>query len=380
MDDFYPKKHRVCYRLLGLLQAEHRVGPDALLAWLREEDQDPLFGEPAHTVVARLEIAGSLATSAAITACVESILDRAGRRRPIQEFTQATDAAYNGTPPALLATRVGQTLARVAERLQPKPATGLGLGLGQFLQVVDTEPESYIDGLLSDDGGGWIGGEEKLGKSFFAVDEALCLALGLAVCRKFRVPRRRRVFFLEEEDSPRRMRRRLRALLRGHVLDPEDPDVAAELDRWFHLEAWPGFTFEKRDMVARLETTLATFELAVVYIDVLRKVTLRDLNKQAEAMDAICFRSASRSSLRSFRSSACSCSISSSSRILVASVRPAAFSSSADIGTRAGCAWSRSIASGSFFFAMLSSPVARGVGGCSRTRRRDTGTADRRRS
>jgi len=36
---------------------------------------------------------------------------------------------------------------------------------------------------------------------------------------------------------------------------------------------WEGFTFDDVAMVARLEATIADFRPAVVYVDVLRKVT-----------------------------------------------------------------------------------------------------------
>jgi len=42
----------------------------------------------------------------------------------------------------------------------------LGIGLGQFLARKFPPAEPYIEGLLSDDGGGWLGGEEKLGKTY----------------------------------------------------------------------------------------------------------------------------------------------------------------------------------------------------------------------
>ncbi len=85
------------------------------------------------------------------------------------------------------------------------------IGTGDFLAEPDTEAVALVDGVLSDDGGGWLGGEEKLGKSWWAIEEAVCLAFGLPVCGRFAVPERRRVVLLEEEDSPRRVRRRLRA-------------------------------------------------------------------------------------------------------------------------------------------------------------------------
>jgi hypothetical protein len=170
----------------------------------------------------------------------------------------------------------------------PTPAEGelLGIGLGQFLAFAESlpPPELYIEGLLSSDGGGWIAGEEKLGKTFYALEESLCLALGLKVCGRFEVPERRRVFFIEEEDPPRRTGRlRVPALLRGHGLDPNDAALRSELDQWFRIEVWGGFTFDVPMMVARLEATIADFQPSVVYVDVLRKVTLRDLNKADQA-------------------------------------------------------------------------------------------------
>jgi hypothetical protein len=156
-------------------------------------------------------------------------------------------------------------------------------GLGAFLARTYSPADFYIDGLLSDEGGGWVGGEDKLGKTYWALDEALALALGQKVAGVFTVPQRRRVLFIEEEDSPRRTHRRLRALLRGRGLDPDDPGVQAELDAWFHLVAWQGFTFDVATMVQRLEAELQAFAPDVVYVDVLRKVTLKDLNKAAEA-------------------------------------------------------------------------------------------------
>ena len=84
------------------------------------------------------------------------------------------------------------------------PAAPLFEGLGAFVAREFPAITAYAEGLLSDEGGGWIGGEEKLGKTYYALEEALCLALGLPICGRFTVPIRRRVMFVEEEDSPRR--------------------------------------------------------------------------------------------------------------------------------------------------------------------------------
>src|SRR5262249_20801371 len=94
---------------------------------------------------------------------------------------------------------------------------------------------------------------------------------------------RRRVLMLGEEDSPRRYRARIPALLRGHGLDPDDPHLRDDLDHWFRISVWAGFSFDNPAMLERLRTTIVDFEPAVVYVDVLRKVTLRNLNDSAEA-------------------------------------------------------------------------------------------------
>ena len=126
-------------------------------------------------------------------------------------------------------------------------------------------------------------GGEKLGKSYWGFARGPVLALGCAVAGRFAVPERRRVLVLEEEDPDRRVETRVNALLRGLDLDPHDPVVLAELDQWFLIEVWGGFTFDQPLMVAALEAVIAERRPAVVYVDALRKVTLEDLNKADQA-------------------------------------------------------------------------------------------------
>lgn len=159
----------------------------------------------------------------------------------------------------------------------------LATGLGEFLGKEFPPPVPLIEGVIPSEGCGWIAGEEKLGKSFYALEEAICLALGLPVCGKFNVPERQRVLFIEEEDSPRRVKDRIDALLRGHGKDPDDPSVRAELDKWFRVAVWKSFSLDDPDMLLSLVKTLEEFKPRVVYLDALRKMTTRDLNSQQEA-------------------------------------------------------------------------------------------------
>jgi hypothetical protein len=196
------------------------------------------------------------------------------------------------TPPAdseKLRRIVRDLAAKDAAKVAPsstdgdRPSSLAVLGAGDFLAQDAPEPEAYIEGILSDDGGGWLGGEDKTGKTWWAIEEAVCLALGLPVCGRFAVPTRRRVAVLEEEDSPRRTRRRLRAILRGKGLDTDAPAVRADLNQWCRVSVWSGFSLDNPVLVAQLRALIADFRPAVLYIDCLRKVTIRDLNKAPEA-------------------------------------------------------------------------------------------------
>lgn len=140
-----------------------------------------------------------------------------------------------------------------------------------------------ISRVCSDDGGGWIAGEEKLGKTFWMLHEAVCLALGEPVAGRFAVPTPRRVAIIEEEDSPRRTHRRLRAIVAGLGVNPDDPKILTQLAERLHVAVWQGVTLDVPAMVKRLDDELGRLTPDVCYIDVLRKITARDLNKGEHA-------------------------------------------------------------------------------------------------
>lgn len=108
-------------------------------------------------------------------------------------------------------------------------------------------------------------------------------ALGLPVLGRYGVPHQRRVLFIEEKDPPRRVWASVRALLRDLDLDPDDPSTRAELDQWFRVVVWEGVSLDHPQTIARLSATPNAFPAHVVYLDVLRKLTGKDLNKAQEA-------------------------------------------------------------------------------------------------
>jgi hypothetical protein len=164
----------------------------------------------------------------------------------------------------------------------PGPTLAI-MGGGAFIAQTFPESTHYIDGILSDDGGGWISGEEKTNKTWWMEAEATSLALAKPLAGRFAVPQRRRALILEEEDSPRRTHRRIRAVLRGHGIDPDDPAAQADLDAWLRISVWSGFTLDNALLVAQLDAAIKDFRPAVVYIDCLRKVTMKNLNHADEA-------------------------------------------------------------------------------------------------
>ncbi|WP_413935150.1 AAA family ATPase [Nitrospira sp. BLG_1] len=163
------------------------------------------------------------------------------------------------------------------------PVVPIGIALDEFLTKEIAPTEELVEGILSAQSVGWIAGEEKLGKTFYALEEALCLAIGQPVCNRFTVPTPRRVLFIEEEDPIQRVQTRLRALLRGHGLDLQKTSVRDMLRNQFRIEVWAGFNLDNSDQLARLRLTLDEFKPEVVYLDCLRKLSSKDLNKANEA-------------------------------------------------------------------------------------------------
>jgi hypothetical protein len=284
--DFYTEAHRTIFRAMRTLAERGRpIEVLTLSAALRDAGVlDEIGGMPK---VAQLFEEGMLAIPANVDAYAATLRELGDRRELLQVAATIGSAARNGLAAAEIVRDARARLAVLEQRLAAaRDAETLGEGLGQFLAREFPPTVPYIEGLMSDDGGGWIAGEEKLGKTFWALSEALSLATAETLAGRFKVSGPRRVLFLEEEDSPRRAHRRLRALVRGLGYDPDHEGIRQVLDRQFRIEVWGGFTLDSPAMLARLEATIAAFRPSVVYIDVLRKVTLQAL-KDEQAMGVI---------------------------------------------------------------------------------------------
>jgi hypothetical protein len=283
--DFYIEAHRTIYgAMLTLRRAQRPVDAITLASVLRATNELDAVGGPPK--LALLAEAGLMAIPANVGAYVEEIRTAAQKRDLLALSLKVGHAASNGGKPETIVAEIIETLAAIERRPAGGRRAPLGVGLGEFfaLDALELQADVYIEGLLTADTSGWISGEEKTGKTLAALDEALCLALQRPVFGRFHVPQRRRVLFVEEEDPSRRVHARLRALVRGHGLDPDDEGLRSELDDWFRLAVWEGVTLDNPVMVGRLRATLEAFKPAVVFLDVLRKMTgSKDLNKATEA-------------------------------------------------------------------------------------------------
>jgi len=281
-EDFYLEKHRRLYAAVDtLVKAQGTVDLITISEALRRAGALDEIGGPAY--LALLTEEGCALTG--LSDYLRLLREKAGLRDIIRLGTDLVARAYeNGVPPADLLAGVSGQLSVLTRRAATSPsAEVLGEGLGVFLSRAFEDAVPLVEGLLTSDGNGWIAGEEKLGKTYFALEEALAMSLGQPVAGRFRVPARHRVLFIEEEDPPRRAHVRLAALLRGRGLNPDDGFFRDELDDWFKIEVWSGFTLDEQKWIERLDATCTAFRPAVVYLDVLRKLTQKDLNKAAEA-------------------------------------------------------------------------------------------------
>jgi hypothetical protein len=165
--------------------------------------------------------------------------------------------------------------------LSTMPASGADVY--SFLGLEYPPAETYIEGILPAHSSGFIAGPEKSGKSYYALEEALCLALGIPVAGYFGVPTPRRVYYIAEEDHPERVQRRLRALLKGHGLDADDPEVKRSLSPWFAIRPQGGVSLDKPEWIETIRAVCRDFKPHVIYLDVLRKLTALDIEKWVES-------------------------------------------------------------------------------------------------
>jgi hypothetical protein len=280
--DFFKEGHRTIFETAAVL-AGQGLSVDLVTVSAELERRGTLADVGGPAALATLV---EVAAVSANTASYARIIRDLSLKRELLALGIELASPNGAAGPALLTqatSRVARLGARHGKAIGDSPLLPVGEGLGAFLARDFPDAPPLVEGILSADGCGWIAGEEKLGKSWYALHEALALALGVPVAGRFAVSASRRVLYVQEEDSARRTSLRVKALLRGFDLDPAAPAVRTLLDEWLRISVWAGFTLDDPTWLARLDATCAAFRPAVVYLDVLRKLTTRDLNKADQA-------------------------------------------------------------------------------------------------
>ncbi len=76
-------------------------------------------------------------------------------------------------------------------------------------------------------------------------------------------------------------------MLRGRGFDPDTPTGRADLDEWFRIEVWSGFTLDDPGWVARLEATCATFRPAPSVVCLLAEEPAEDQDADDVVLEAV---------------------------------------------------------------------------------------------
>ncbi len=183
--------------------------------------------------------------------------------------------------PPLPEEEIRQVARSIAAREATKPA-GEGTPAPVFAQPLsallaqEDRPIAYLaTGLLEVGAIGFVGGEPKLGKSWLGLHMALAVATGTPVLGTYPVPSKDRVLYIQEEDGPDLIRRRIRLLCAGQGI-PEPEDAC------FRVAVRTGFKINDPRWCEALRKELVAFRPALILVDVLNKVHTADENDQQE--------------------------------------------------------------------------------------------------
>jgi len=185
--------------------------------------------------------------------------------------TPAKAPELPGTPPAS------------APDADPTRSTGGFIGGGELLARQLPPLKFLVEGLLVDEGAGFIAAEEKVGKTLLAEHLVTCLTFARPVGGRFAVPERVRVLFVEEEDSLRRTQRRFRKMYRALDIDPDDSAVQAEINQWLRTSVWAGADLDSDTWWGQtLIPEVERFRPAILILDPLSKLSGRNLKAPEE--------------------------------------------------------------------------------------------------
>lgn len=156
------------------------------------------------------------------------------------------------------------------------------VGISEFLEGPEEKLEMAIEGIQPVGANGFIIADPKTGKSWLMLLFAYCMATALSLFGHFKVPKRRRVLIIEEEDNSRRVKRRLERIIAAHGgIRPSD--------EYFRISVKKGLRLDNPKWREVLEWEISEFRPEFVYLDVWNRLHSKDINSSEDMSEIILF-------------------------------------------------------------------------------------------
>jgi len=159
------------------------------------------------------------------------------------------------------------------ENDETDPSALTAVSLTEFLEVQDTEQEWCVDRLFPMEGASILASPGGWGKSWMLLDLAIETARGGRWLGRFPT-QKLKVLYVDEESSPRLLRRRYRKLLKAKNLRSEGVEI--------HLVVGEGFSLSNPKSVAGLKRLLDEHRPGLVIFDSLIRVHEAEENSATE--------------------------------------------------------------------------------------------------
>lgn len=148
--------------------------------------------------------------------------------------------------------------------------------ISDLLAMNEEEPDWLIKDLFTAGSSGWVGAEPKVGKSWTVLEIIYALSTGTSFLGRFDVPERRKVVYIQEEDSLQRVLRRFKRILHG------TPGRGIPEDDYLRWSVRVGFKIDAPQWIMNLRAELDSYKADVVILDVFNRFHAKNENDQAE--------------------------------------------------------------------------------------------------
>lgn len=139
-----------------------------------------------------------------------------------------------------------------------------------------------IEGIQPVGASGFHVASPKTAKSWEMAEEAYCHATGQPLFGHFKVPVRRRVLIIEEEDNLRRVQRRLKRIIHAH-------GGIKPADEYFRISVKKGVRLDDLQWREVLEWEINNFRPEFVYLDVWNRLHTKNINDAQEMSELVLF-------------------------------------------------------------------------------------------